>query len=82
MAKEIVEKADKELKKLGKDAKEGIKKVGKDIDNGAKKLAEETEKEIKKIRKQTRWLLVKTCVTLLCLIQFVQIKAILIIIMI
>ena len=42
MAKELGEKADKELKKLGKNANEGLKKIGKDIDKGVKKLGKQT----------------------------------------
>ena len=41
MAKELGEKADKELKKLGKNANEGLKKIGKDIDKGVKKLGKQ-----------------------------------------
>ena len=47
----LEEKADKELKKLGKDTDEGLKKIGKDIDKGVKKLVEETDKGIKKLHK-------------------------------
>ena len=64
MAKELGEKADKELKKLGKNANEGLKKIGKDIDKGVKKLA-----------KQTQLLLVTSYWTSLYAIQGVQVKA-------
>ena len=81
MAEKLSEKADKGIKKLGKDTNEGLKKIGKDIDKGVKKITEETDKGIKKLRKQNTRPFVTSYITLLCAIQVVQVKAILVIIL-